>query len=190
MRYNGETTRLSKRGLHVNILFSNQWPLGAPYSTASYHPLTHRRRCQPCTQGSEVPCSGTPRHSARGSRGSNQQPSGYQPTCSTSRAHMPPLSRRCRAPSQPQPGLTWWTKTSRGGSTRLPSLAVMEINPKPIRTLNHLQKPAPDTLCGPPRSPRSGDLSGSSPTPLPAPPARSQRKRRMSEVRVCVRVSE
>lgn len=40
--------------------------------------------------------------------------------------------------------LTWWTKTSRGGSTGLPSLLVIEINPNPIRTLNHLQKPDPD----------------------------------------------
>lgn len=42
--------------------------------------------------------------------------------------------------------LTWWTKTSRGGSTGLPSLFVIEMNPKPIRTLNHLQKPDPDRI--------------------------------------------
>ena len=45
-----------------------------------------------------------------------------------------------------RPQLTWWTKTSRGGSTGLPSLLVIEMNPKPIRTLNHLQKPDPDRI--------------------------------------------
>lgn len=70
-------------------------------------------------------------------------------------------------------GLTWWTKTSKGGSTGLPSLLVIEINPKPIRTLNHLQNPVPDRICGRVLSSRSllalADLS--SPPPLPGPPA-------------------
>ncbi len=36
-------------------------------------------------------------------------------------------------------GLTWWTNTSSGGSTGFPSLLVIDINPNPMRTLNHLQ---------------------------------------------------
>lgn len=70
-----------------------------------------------------------------------------------------------------QPQLTWWTKTSRGGSTGLPSLLVIEINPKPIRTLNHLQKPDPDRIWGWRWSSCSVDVAGFSPPPLPGPPA-------------------
>lgn len=73
--------------------------------------------------------------------------------------------------------LTWWTKTSRGGSTGLPSLLVIEINPKPIRTLNHLQKPDPDRIWGRVRSSCSADLAGSSSAPpLAGPPDRERRK--------------
>lgn len=60
-------------------------------------------------------------------------------------------------------GLTWWTNTSSGGSTGFPSLLVIDINPNPMRTLNHLQKPEPARICG-------------DPTPLRGPPVRSREK--------------
>lgn len=39
--------------------------------------------------------------------------------------------------------LTWCTKTSTGGSSATPARAVMDRKPNPMRTLNHLQMPAP-----------------------------------------------
>lgn len=45
-------------------------------------------------------------------------------------------------------GLTWCTKTSTGGSSATPARAVMDRKPNPMRTLNHLQMPAPCSSCG------------------------------------------
>lgn len=80
--------------------------------------------------------------------------------------------------------LTWWTNTSRGGSTGLPSLLVIDINPNPIRTLNHLQWPVPDRSWGRIRSSCSVDLASSSPPPLPAPPKRHMKV--VSYSRLCI----
>ena len=62
-----------------------------PHTDPFMHTFTHRRRWQPCkvtassSGAAGVRClgSGTPRHSAGRSRGSNWQPSGYQSTCAT-----------------------------------------------------------------------------------------------------------
>ena len=76
--------------------FSNQQPLKALYNTASHSPIhahIHLLTAISVTQGysqpvrssqGEVSCSGTPWHSARRSRGSNYQPSGYKPNRSAS----------------------------------------------------------------------------------------------------------
>lgn len=44
---------------------------------------------------------------------------------------------------RPTMELTWWTNTSTVSSSGVPSLLVMDRNPKPIRTLNHLHTPLP-----------------------------------------------
>ena len=80
--------------------FANQRPFKALYNMAQHSPIhahihpptaesTARAHSQLVGSGQgEVPCSGTPRH-----RGSNQQPSGHQPTRSASRSHMAPFQR-------------------------------------------------------------------------------------------------
>lgn len=72
--------------------------------------------------------------------------------------------------------LTWCTNTSTGISKGLPSRFIMEMNPNPIRTLNHLQWPVPcktwdsSSTC-------SGSFPGSSPPPLLAPPEWNRTKK-------------
>lgn len=65
-------------------------------------------------------------------------------------------------------GLTWCTKTSTGDSKGLPSRLLMEMNPNPILTLNHLQWPVPCKTWDSSSSSCSGNFPGSSP-PLLAP---------------------
>ena len=90
----------------IYTLFSNQWPLNE-YHITSHSPIhahIHSATAVSTMQSDsqlvrsslgEASCSGTPRHSARRSQGSNLQPSGYQPTRSTSWATCLPLKSQC-----------------------------------------------------------------------------------------------
>lgn len=63
----------------------------------------------------------------------------------------PPLHMRANIPFPAKVtriDLTWCTKTSTGGSSATPARAVMDRKPNPMRTLNHLQMPAPCSSCG------------------------------------------
>lgn len=79
-----------------------------------------------------------------------------------------------RAPTSPSRGkvtrigLTWCTKTSTGGSSATPARAVMDRKPNPMRTLNHLQMPAPWSSCG--SSAARAASSGASSGALAQPP--------------------
>lgn len=72
--------------------------------------------------------------------------------------------------------LTWCTNTSTGISKGLPSRFIMEMNPNPMRTLNHLQWPVPRKTWDS-SSAGSGSFPGSSPPPLLAPPEKEQDKK-------------
>ena len=84
--------------------FPNPWPLNALYSIASQSPVQTPIQTHKVTAGlsGEVGVrashSGTPRHSARRSRGLNQQPCGYRPTRST--RYCRPNVRSCNTISQ------------------------------------------------------------------------------------------
>lgn len=77
-------------------------------------------------------------HAGRVSLGHKRSPELLRRKCAPLHL-LPPLPDG----SPPPPRLTWCTKTSTGDSRATPSLVVMERKPKPIRTLNHLQIPAP-----------------------------------------------
>lgn len=68
--------------------------------------------------------------------------------------------------------LTWCTKTSTGGSSATPARAVIDRKPNPMRTLNHLQMPAPCSSCGSSaaRAASAGASSGAFSAALAQPP--------------------
>ena len=68
-------------------------------------------------------------------------PSIQQPSPSAHPRIRAPTSRFCGKVTRI--ALTWCTKTSTGGSSATPARAVMDRKPNPMRTLNHLQMPAP-----------------------------------------------
>ena len=83
---------VSKRSSYIKRFYPKRFTVLAdihPFIHSFMHTSTHRRRSQPCRETASW--SGAVRvrrlaqgHSARRSRGSHQQPCGYQPTRSTS----------------------------------------------------------------------------------------------------------